>query len=324
CNICGVILNRVASERHEYLLRQAITPLGIPVLGVLRNHTELSLPSRHLGLVQAKENEDFETFANKAGRIVAKHIDLDKLVNLAQPIRDQLDTGSQPPSNVGLRPLGQVIAVAQDSAFDFSYPHILEKWRKDGAEIIPFSPLANKPPSPRADAVYLPGGYPELFAGLLSTNTTFLDGLRRSAENDCLIYGECGGYMVLGEFLTDKQGDKFPMARLLPVSTSFFTQRLHLGYRRLRHTSPLPWAQQLRGHEFHYACITELATDTPQVKFTPLFEAEDVEGHSLGNFGHCWGRTMGSFAHVIDQEHDDTTNRSENTSEPACLLRNHN
>lgn len=321
CPITGVILNGIASDRHEYLLRQAIEPLAIPVLGALRYRSELGLPSRHLGLVQASEHEDFETFGNAAGAFITEKIDLNTLSDLAMPLTQSLCPGQPEPDTFGLRPLGQVIAVAQDAAFEFYYPHILRKWQAAGAEIIPFSPLADNPPSPHADAVYLPGGYPELYAAQLSSSSNFLNGLSQAAENDCLIYGECGGYMVLGDYLVDGRGEKFRMAGLLPVSTSLSPPRRQLGYRRLSHDTPLPWGRHLRGHEFHYASIIDKSADPCQDKTTGLFEAEDVEGQSLGKLGHRRGRVMGSFAHIIDQEHDDGGNASGQSRSPDRSVR---
>ncbi|MBW3534988.1 MAG: hypothetical protein KY453_07210, partial [Gemmatimonadetes bacterium] len=139
-----------------------------------------------------------------------------------------------------LPPLGQRIAVARDAAFGFAYWHMLEDWRAAGAEIVPFSPLADQPPDAGADAVFLPGGYPELHAGRLAGNRRFLDGLGTAAERGTLIYGECGGFMVLGEHLIDADGHAHAMAGLVPLTTSFATRQLSLGYREMRHAGALP------------------------------------------------------------------------------------
>ena len=108
--------------------------------------------------------------------------------------------------------LGQRIAVARDRAFDFAYPLVLEGWRRAGAEVSMFSPLADEAPSAAADAVYLPGGYPELHAGRIAGARRFMSGLRAAAARDAAVYAECGGYMVLGESLTDAQGKLHAMA----------------------------------------------------------------------------------------------------------------
>ncbi len=291
CKIAGIILNRVGSDAHEKMLRQALTPVGIPVIGALRRDTIFNLPHRHLGLVQAGEHGDLERFIAQAATRLTDTLDLDLLVQLAQPVKHKPETTVHNP----LPPLGQNIAIAHDIAFEFTYPHFLQIWRKAGANVSFFSPLANQAPAPDSDAIYLPGGYPELHAHRLSGNRIFLDGLRKAAAAQTLIYGECGGYMVLGEVLTDEHGHDYPMANLLPVSTSFAKRKLHLGYRKLAPVADgTPWTQALSAHEFHYASITKAE------KADPLFNAIDATGSMLGPMGHRRGSVMGSFAHIID------------------------
>jgi len=197
-----------------------------------------------------------------------------------------------------LAPLGGRIALARDDAFRFAYPHVLDSWRRAGAEIVPFSPLAGEAPDRAADAIYLPGGYPELHAGRLAANAGFLDGLRSAAERDVVIYGECGGYMVLGEALVDADGARHAMAGLLPLETSFAEPRLRLGYRGLRLLADFPLGAAgagFRGHEFHYAAtLSEGAAE-------PLFAARDARGADLGKMGLRRGRTAGSFIHLVDR-----------------------
>lgn len=277
----GVILNRVSSDRHEALLRDV---LGERVLGVLRQDDSLQLPSRHLGLVQAEENQELEQFIERAASAVAHETILDRILGIAaQPIAESTIRES-------LKPLGQKIAIARDRAFAFAYPHLLHHWKQAGAELCFFSPLADKAPAANADAVFLPGGYPELHAGKLASNSVFLNGLRTF---EGMIYGECGGYMVLGESLTDKDGTIHAMAGLLPVSTSFATRKLHLGYRQLKPLPGAPWTVPLRGHEFHYSTIVS------EGEAEHLFEAEDAAGDPLPSMGLRRGKVMGSYAHVI-------------------------
>jgi cobyrinic acid a,c-diamide synthase len=193
-----------------------------------------------------------------------------------------------------LPPLGQRIAIARDAAFAFAYPHLLHQWHRSGASLSFFSPLANEPAEPDADAIFLPGGYPELHAARLSANAAFLAGLRMSKG---LIYGECGGYMVLGEALVDARGTSHAMAGLLPVVTSFANRKLHLGYRQLTPEPGAPWSSPLRGHEFHYSSIVqEGAADR-------LFSARDAAGRDLAPMGLRRGRVMGSYAHAICEAH---------------------
>jgi len=196
-----------------------------------------------------------------------------------------------------LPPPGQRIALAQDRAFSFVYTHILSGWRAQGAEIVPFSPLADEAPPEDCDACWLPGGYPELHAGRLAAAGRFLSGLRRFAQTRP-VHGECGGYMVLGGAIEDAEGTAHPMAGLLPVATSYARRKLHLGYRvaRLAGAGPLgPAGTRLVGHEFHYASVTSADTD-PGAAFA---EVTDAEGRALGSAGHRRGTVSGSFFHAI-------------------------
>jgi cobyrinic acid a,c-diamide synthase len=286
-NLAGVILNRVGSPRHEAVLRNALLPTGIPVIGSIPRESGLELPSRHLGLVQAGEHDHLDAFLDQAAAIVASAIDLDEFTNIAIPI--ETDHASSTP----LPPLGSTIAIARDQAFAFLYPHLIADWEAQGSTIRYFSPLADEPPIRDADAIFLPGGYPELHAGKLSGNVCFLEGLRQAASDNALIYGECGGFMVLGETLIDAEGTSHKMAGLLPLSTSFAKRKLHLGYRTLTDDGALPFSRTLKGHEFHYSTIES------QGEAAPLFSAADAQGHALGPMGLRKGRVMGSYAHII-------------------------
>ncbi len=288
CRVAGVIFNRVASPVHADILSGAMEPLGIPVLGAIGEDRDIVVPSRHLGLVQASEHRALETFLDRAGQLLGAGVDLDALRDLARPLAP---TGFQTPR---LPPLGQNIAVARDEAFGFAYPHLLQAWRSAGAEVTAFSPLADEAPAADADAIYLPGGYPELHAGRLAGNANFLDGLRLAATRGALVYGECGGFMTLGDYLVDADGARHAMAGLLPLGTSFARRGLKLGYRKLCHASPLPWPSDLRGHEFHYSTLEW------QGEADPLFEASDSKGTKLGKIGLRRGNVMGSYAHIID------------------------
>lgn len=175
--------------------------------------------------MQAGERADLETFLDGAAELIAGAVDLDAITELAERL-------PAPPPMPRIPPPAQRIAMANDAAFAFSYPHLLEDWRAQGAEILPFSPLADEP-VPQTDLVYLPGGYPELHAGRLAAAETFLSSLRAAAQT-AMIHGECGGYMVLGDGLVDADGTRHPMAGLLRLETSFADRRLHLGYRHLR------------------------------------------------------------------------------------------
>lgn len=291
--VAAVILNHVASARHEAMLRAALLPTTIPVLGAVPRADVLALPARHLGLVQAGEREDLQSFLSSAADLMARHVDCDGLQALAQPLR-----GSSAASPLPVAPLGQHIAVARDSAFAFCYEAMLAGWQLAGASLSFFSPLDNEAPNAAADAIYLPGGYPELYAAQLATNQNFLGGLRRAAEAGAWVYGECGGFMVLGDCLIDGDGGRHAMAGLLPVETSLADPRRHLGYRAATLLADAPFAAsgaEFRGHEFHYATVTQIGTAPP------LFRCRDSSGNDLGESGAAVGKVLGSFVHLIDK-----------------------
>ncbi len=290
----GVIFNRVGSQRHENVLRAAMAAAlpRVPVLGCVPFSEDLELPSRHLGLVQASEHASLQAFLSRAGRIVARHVDTKAILDMAQVWQSE---GESWP----LAPLGQKIAVARDEAFTFAYPLTLAGWRAEGAEIEFFSPLEDQSPSDDADAVFLPGGYPELHIWRLASADRFMGGLRDAAERGAVVYGECGGYMVLGRGVRDADGTAHAMAGLLPLGTSFEKRELSLGYRRLILAAETPLGavrHRLRGHEFHYATITNEGPGDA------LFEAEDAEGNKLGKTGLVSGKVFGSFIHLIDRD----------------------
>jgi cobyrinic acid a,c-diamide synthase len=293
--IAGVIFNNVGSARHEAILESACRPLELPILGNLPREPGLHLPERHLGLVQAGEHDDLEAFLERAAAFAAAHLDTTRLQDLAKSLAVR-DTSA--PGTFGLRPLGQRIAIARDRAFGFCYAHLLAQWRDSGAEVTFFSPLENEAPDSSCDAVYLPGGYPELHAGSLAAARKFLQGLNEAARRGAVIYGECGGYMVLGQGLVDRDGCRHSMTGLLPVESSFAEPKRVLGYRRaeLAYDSPLGQrGQSFRGHEFHFA--KSLSGEG----LAPLFRCWDSSGQELPASGCRAGNVFGSFLHLIDE-----------------------
>jgi cobyrinic acid a,c-diamide synthase len=291
--IGGVILNRVGSERHRALVADAIATLGIPVFGAIPRDAAIALPERHLGLVQATEHGDLENLIARLGEMAESHLDLDGILKIAA--RLTLPVADKSVQARAVPPPGQRIALARDEAFSFVYPHLMAAWHAAGAEIIPFSPLADEPPPERADSCWLPGGYPELHAEKLAAAQRFCAGLRRFAQT-CPVHGECGGYMVLGESIEDAAGRRDPMTGLLGHATSFAKRKLHLGYReaRLLCDGVLGAAgARVRGHEFHYASLQAAGADEP---FAEIF---DAEGRTLGRDGGRRGRVTGTFFHAM-------------------------
>lgn len=288
--VAGVILNRVGSERHRNIVSRAINALGIPVFGGLPRQTELTLPERHLGLVQATEHGDLDNYLAKLAGMIETHIDLEAILNVLAPLPDKPRQ-----LQVSLPPPGQSIALARDASFTFIYPHLLELWRAAGAEIRPFSPLANEGPPEGCDVCWLPGGYPELHAGALAAATRFHAALHLFAQTRP-VYGECGGYMVLGNAIEDAKGQHHQMLGLLGHTTSFAKRRLTLGYRRAtllqRSVLGAP-GKVILGHEFHYATVSDGGADPPLATFT------DSHGNPPTIAGGVRGHVSGSFFHIL-------------------------
>ncbi len=286
--LAGVVLNRVASPRHERLVRAGMAVSGIPVLGALPRNSAIVMPERHLGLVQAEELPELEPLLAEAARFVAAHVDLDAVLAAAKPGSASVGQGGK------ITPPGQRIALAQDQAFSFVYPHLVDGWRNAGAEILPFSPLADQVPDSAADICWLPGGYPELHGGRIAAAEAFHLALTTFAETRP-VHGECGGYMVLGAGLIDKAGQRHRMSGLLGLETSFERRKMHLGYRLATLAAPIPGHLQgarLRGHEFHYSTIRSQPD-------AALAHVVDADGSPVGETGSRRGKVTGSFFHLI-------------------------
>lgn len=295
-SIAGVILNRVGSPRHRAGIEAALALLHIPVLGAIPRDPALTLPERHLGLVQAQEHPALQAHLDVLADMAERCLDLDAILSVARALDLSQAAGASFPA-ASLCPPGQRIALAQDAAFSFIYPHLVTAWRGAGAEILPFSPLANQPPPLEADCCWLPGGYPELHAGSLAAASGFLAGLRSFAQTRP-IHGECGGYMVLGTVLEDAAGISHRMAALLDHRTSFARRRMTLGYRRAIVQADGILGRcgtTLRGHEFHYS------TCVPGVD-EPLASLQDGAGIVLPSAGSRRDMVTGSFFHVIAAE----------------------
>ncbi|GAB5445397.1 cobyrinate a,c-diamide synthase [Gymnodinialimonas sp.] len=288
--IAGVILNRVASPRHERLIRRGMDHAGLNVLGVLPRRGDLALPERHLGLIQAIEHPNLEAAIVGYAAFLRENVDLAAIraAALAGPAHGP---GTFP------KPPAQRIALARDAAFSFTYPHLLKGWREAGAEILPFSPLADEAPDASADVVWLPGGYPELHAGKLAAAENFRTALQAHAATKP-VHGECGGYMALGAGLIDKDGVRHQMAGLLGLETSYAKRKFNLGYRRAVLSETMPGftaGMALRGHEFHYSSIL-------QQPDTPLADVFDADGNSAAQTGSKRGTVSGTFFHMITEE----------------------
>jgi len=288
-DIAGVIFVHVIDKDHADRLKRACDDhFSQPVIGCLRSDPALSRPVE-IGDHVLPERDLEEAEVNWLG------LDLDQLQRLARPF----GLGLYGPPPCPLRPLGQRIAVADDSCFTLAFPTIVEGWRQAGADILPFSPLADEAPDDRADAVYLPHCL-EGFAGSLATKTVFLDGLGRAASKSAFVYGEGGGFAVLGERWIDDGGQSFGMTGLLPIKT-VMVQKSHrppLGYRGLTLQQPCPLGPAgttFRGHAAVKASIDGITNGRV------LFETKDSRGQDQGGQGFVRSSVAGSPIQLIDR-----------------------
>jgi cobyrinic acid a,c-diamide synthase len=256
--IAGVIFNKVGGEAHTRLLREAVhESCSSMLLGCFPRNEKIRIPERYLGLRTAEENFLTEEAISMLGDMAARNIDVEGLLASLPEIR--------PTSNgeISQVPCEVRIGVARDRAFCFYYEDNLDALRAWGAEIVEFSPLKDRRLPPRLDALYVGGGYPELYAGELSDNRPMLEAIRTFGEDGGPVYGECGGLMLLGKEIVDRDGRSFPMTGLLPLRVEMTERLVKFGYAEVRLTTKSLWGQAgalARGHSFHCSKISEAGT----------------------------------------------------------------
>ncbi|MGM0377310.1 MAG: cobyrinate a,c-diamide synthase [Bacteroidota bacterium] len=275
--IAGVIFNKVGSESHYSFLEEAARDAGVRSLGFIPRDKRLAVQERHLGLHLPDEEGNHEA-VDAAAELVRRYVDVNALVEEAKiPVKSDLKSGGMPGS------LSLTTALADDAAFNFTYRANVDRLEEMG-RVVRFSPL-NDAEVPEADLVWLPGGYPELFAEKLSRNKSMMQSIANHVEAGKLLVAECGGMMYLGQMLTNAEGRSFPMAGLFDLATSFEKMKLHLGYREV-------WAgdQPFRGHEFHYS---ELRSDEEQAADYPVKTARGKTAEMpVFRFRGCWASYM--------------------------------
>jgi cobyrinic acid a,c-diamide synthase len=276
--IGGVVLNRVGSDSHEDMLRRALEPLGMPVLGVLRRDDALTWRDRHLGLVPVVEHAaDVRRSLDRLAAVIAEGVDLDAVIRLAGSAAT-LEVPDPPRAQPG----GWArVAVAAGAAFDFVYRDNLEALEEAGAELLAFDPIEDLALPDGAQAVYAGGGFPEVFAEGLAANRALLADVR---SRDLVTWAECGGLLWLARSL-----DGHTLSGMVDAD-AHMTDRLTLGYRRAVATVDHPLAAagaELRGHEFHYSTV-EPAGDA--------LSLQGRAGSSLGGFASP--RLLASYLHL--------------------------
>ncbi|MBI5135975.1 MAG: cobyrinate a,c-diamide synthase [Nitrospirae bacterium] len=290
--IAGVVLNRVAGASHLEHLADAIRPTGVPLLGHLGRDADIAIPSRHLGLTTAEDLADHTLFERLADHVEAG-LDLDALLAAAAPVATRLARHDWPPPRVRL-------GVARDAAFCFAYPDTLDALAQAGAEIVPFSPLAEVALPDGLDGLYLPGGYPELAAAALSANGAMLGAVRAACAGGMPVFAECGGLIYLSQGIHTTDGRFFPFCGVLPAPCRMNERRVALGYRTLTVTGAGPLGEvgaELKGHEFRYSEVDRDALAAHGVATT--LRLTDRLGRGDGGDGYRVHNTWASYAHVL-------------------------
>ena len=286
-DIKGVILNNIASERHLQLVSDAIqNNCKAEILGYLPRNLEFSIPSRHLGLLTGDEAPiSYKNIALLA-QTIRYHINLDRLLALCTTVA---------PANTSAQTISSTspcrIAVARDKAFCFYYEDNFDILREHGAELVFFSPLTDQKLPENIHGIYLGGGYPELYAKELSENSAMIGELKNWIENDGAVYAECGGFMYLTKGIVDHDKQQHQLVGAFPVLSAMQTKRASLGYREVTTLAPSCFGPEntiLRGHEFHYSNIEEMASAIPRI----------YQVNNGAQEGYNYRRVLGGYMHL--------------------------
>jgi cobyrinic acid a,c-diamide synthase len=299
-NICGVILNQVAGNRHESIVRKTVEQYcALPVLGAIPKIKTEAFPERHMGLVPTPEHARAEESIEKAAGMAQQYLDLDRLLSMARQA-PHLTTGSGLLEGERSVPSGKKgpsprIGVIRDAAFQFYYPENLEALEASGAKIVTLNALAD-PGLPNLDGLYIGGGFPETQAQALAENKRFRQDVRRLAEKGLPIYAECGGLMYLGESLV-LDGVNYPMVGLLPVVFGFSKRPQGHGYTVFEVKKPNPYFRpgtRVRGHEFHYSNVLEWRGKSEDLAFR-MVRGGGFDGKGDGL---CYKNTLAMYSHI--------------------------
>jgi cobyrinic acid a,c-diamide synthase len=298
--IAGVIFNNVASANHEAILREALAAScpGVALIGCLPRDPQLAIPSRHLGLTTAEENPLSPEFLQHLGQVIDRHLDLDAILALAED-----SAGGAPETAITTCQMGAAalqstnpvrIAVARDAAFCFVYEDNLRLLRERGAELCSFSPLVDQALPEGISGMYLPGGYPELFAEALSENVTLKEEIRGVVEAGMPVYAECGGFIYLTQGVADTVA-LHPLVGIFPVQTRMLPRRKALGYRQVELLGECVIGSEgalARGHEFHYSEMEEMPASVERSYRV------SKKGVSLGVEGYRYLNCLASYIHL--------------------------
>ena len=291
-HVNGVLFNRVSSEGHYKLLKDAVEQeTDVMVVGYLRPDPAVTIADRHLGLVTAMERGGGDLYRRLA-MAAAETVDLDRVEALASSCRELTAPLPQPVMKTQGRPIR--IGLAQDLAFCFYYPDNLELLEREGAELVRFSPIADQV-LPDVDMLYLGGGYPELHGEALARNVAMRTAIRRFAERGGTIYAECGGMMYLTQSIRDFSGASHEMVGLFAAEAVMHRQSLTMGYRTMECSQDCILGASgttARGHEFHYSTLV------PRGPLRYVSLLRDAQGEAKGSDGLAMGNTLACYAHL--------------------------
>jgi cobyrinic acid a,c-diamide synthase len=295
--IKGVILNQVANNRHESIIRETIEKYcSVPVIGAIPRLRSGEFPERHMGLLPYQEHYDPMNAVAFSEDIISRSVDLDKLIEIANDA-DLLRFDLQ---NTNMKPKDVRIGIIKDSAFQFYYPENLEELKKNGAEIIQIDAIKDEA-LPDIDALYIGGGFPETNAIKLAENISFRNSVKKAAEGGLPIYAECGGLMFLGDFIA-LNNEKFPMVGLFPLGFVMKHRPQAHGYTVLevqRDNPFYPVGLILHGHEFHYSSVAVFERNDKRadnIFFT--FMMKRGCGIIDGLDGICYKNVLASYTHI--------------------------
>lgn len=316
--IAGVIANHCGSETHRTLLGEALAASSLPPLvGAVPRMGFPELRSRHLGLVTADEMTCTQETLHAFEQAAETYLDIDALLRCAA-------ANSQPRTQVPCPSVSSVgkekpstpftLAVAQDEAFHFYYPDLLDELAARGASIRFFSPLRDVALPSGVDALYLGGGYPEVHAKALSENAGMIDSIRAFAKADGIIYAECGGLIYLTQSIATRAGEEYPLVGLVPSKTRMTDKRIRLGYVAVTLKADSLWGkagETLRGHEFHYGELLSAPTQDESEAWSAVYERCRQNGlpETDEGFQSLNGRILASFVHLHLASHPEALDR---------------
>lgn len=286
--IKGLILNKIASKKHESLCRQALEKINLPIVGIIPKSSEFDLESRHLGLIPTKENKKIENKIQKNSKVISEFIDIDKIIQLTKNLPSLPSS-----SNQKIKKPRTKIAVALDNSFNFYYRDNLEALKREGAELEFFSPIKNKS-LPDVEGIYIGGGFPEILAKNLEKNQTMRKLIKKLAEGGLPIYAECGGLMYLNKSI-DFAGKTFKMVGLFDAQTKM-TKKMKLNYTNGISISNSIISQKsinFHGHEFHYSELNNVPSDS---QFA--YKLSIGEGILGNKDGMIFQNTLASYGHL--------------------------